>query len=66
MQCFHREDCKRALHKFPEGFFTSKQTDKIILKEQTPPLEENRFSLLEIWKKKQTTNKAVHIGGSLF
>ena len=21
MQCFHREDCKRVLHKFPQGFF---------------------------------------------
>ena len=21
IQCFHREDCKRLLHKFPQGFF---------------------------------------------
>ena len=21
MQCFHREDCRRVLHKFPQGFF---------------------------------------------
>ena len=21
VRCFHREDCKRMLHKFPQGFF---------------------------------------------
>ena len=48
----------------PKGFFTSKQTDKIILKEEAPSLQENRFSLLESWKK--TINKAVHTVGSHF
>ena len=54
IQCFHREDCKRILHKFPQGFFLhqNKQTKSYSNKEYMPSLQENRFSLLEIWKER--------------
>ena len=42
----------------PRVFFTLKQTDKIILKEYTQSLQENRFSLLEIWKKNKKKNQS--------
>ena len=65
MQCFYREDCKRVLHKFPQGFFYIKTNRQNHTQKSRRHLYWKVGSVY-LKKTNKQTNKAVHTVGSHF